>query len=50
MGVGVKGGLEAIIHAVKQALLKEKDEGKMLLQIDLINAFNVVDRQTAFAE
>ena len=41
LGVGVKGGLEAIIHSVKQALLEEEDEDKMLLQIDLINAFNV---------
>ena len=50
LGVGVKGGLEAIIHTVKQALLEEDDEDKMLLQIDLINAFNVVDRQAAFKE
>ena len=41
--VGVKVGLEAIIHTVKQVLLEE-DEDTMLLQIDLINAYNMVDR------
>ena len=31
-------------------LLEEEDEDKMLLQIDLINAFNEADRQAAFKE
>ena len=38
MGVGVRNGCEAIVHAVRRAI--EKDPTKMLLQVDLINAFN----------
>ena len=48
---GLRGeGLEAIIHTVKQVLLEEEDEDKMLLQIVLISAFNEADRQAAFKE
>ena len=47
-GVGVPGGLESIIHAVNQLVAKEADEQWMLLQLDLVNAFNVCDRDSAF--
>ena len=40
LGVGVPGGLEAVIHAVTQ-LVEEGDEDLMLLQLDLVNAFNI---------
>ena len=48
LGVGVPGGLESIIHAVNQLVAEEADEGWMLLQLDLVNAFNVCDRDSAF--
>ena len=38
LGVGVKGGCEALVHAVREAL--KQDPSKLLLQVDLINAFN----------
>ena len=47
LGVGVRGGLEAIIHSMRQVV----DEGLddiMVLQLDLINAFNCCDRDCAF--
>ena len=48
VGVGVPGGLEAVIHAATQ-LIEEGDEDLMFLQLDLVNAFNLVDRDFAFA-
>ena len=42
LGVGVNGGLEAVIHAVIE-LVEEADEELMLLQVDFINAFNLAD-------
>ena len=45
--VGVPGGLEAIVHAVDK-LVEEVDEELMILQVDLINAFNLCDRDSAF--
>ena len=48
MGVGVRNGCEAIVHSVRKAM--EKDPTKMLLQLDLINAFNTADRGTALQE
>ena len=50
LGVGLRGSLEAIIYRVKQVLLEKEDEGKMLLQIDLMNAIDEADRQAAFKE
>ena len=48
LGVGVRGGCEAIVHAVRETL--DKDGTKWVLQGDLINAFNVADRGTALSE
>ena len=48
LGVGVKSGCEAIVHATWQALVKEPN--KFLLQCDLINAFNQCDRGAALKE
>ena len=42
LGVGVPGGCEAIVNATREALAKEPS--KLLLLIDLINAFNQADR------
>ena len=42
VGVAVRGGSEAIAHAVREALQREPD--KLLLQADFINAFNTLDR------
>ena len=47
LGVGVNGGLEAVIHAVN-TVMEEGDEELMILQVDYINAFNLADRDTAF--
>ena len=47
LGVGVQEGLEAIIHAARQAI-QEGDEDFMFLQVDLKNAFNMADREAAF--
>merc|ERR1719239_2064394 len=48
LGVGMKGGCEAIIHATRQAVDKAGD--KFVMRADLINAFNVADRATALQE
>ena len=46
LGVGVCGGCEAIIHSIKAALDSDiVDDNKWLLQVDLINAYNVCDRK-----
>ena len=47
LGVGVKEGLEAIIHAARQAT-QEGDEDFLVLQVDFLNAFNMADREKAF--
>ena len=39
LGVGVRGGLE---------VLEEGDESLGLLQVDLINTYNMVDRDSVF--
>ena len=49
LGVGIRGGLEAIIHAVRQ-VVEEGDESLGVLQVDLINAYNLVDRDSVFQE
>jgi hypothetical protein len=51
LGVGVRGGCEALVHTVR-ALMEDPNtspEACSLLQVDLINAFNRVDR-AAFRE
>ena len=48
LGVGCRGGCEAIHQAVREALAKHPS--KAVLQLDLINAFNTVDREAALQE
>ena len=48
LGVGVRGGCEALVHSVREVL--DLHPNKMLLQVDLINAFNKADRFTAIDE
>ena len=48
LGVGVRGGCEALAHTVRQVVEDKPDQ--WVLQVDLINAFNLVDRATAFQE
>ena len=48
LGVGVRGGCEAILHTVRQAL--EKNPEKWVLQGDFLNAFNLANRETTFRE
>ena len=49
LGVGVKGGLEAIIHSVKH-IVEQKNDEVLVLQVDLTNAFNCCERDMAFQE
>ena len=49
LGVGVRGGCEAIVHTVRQ-VVEEGNPDKWVLQVDLTNAFNLADRDTAFRE
>jgi hypothetical protein len=48
LGVGVRGGCEAILHAAREMLGRSPE--KWLLQVDYINAFNLADRATAMQE
>jgi hypothetical protein len=48
VGVGVRGGCEAVVHAARQAV--KNNPGKYMLQADLINAFNQGDRGAALHE
>ena len=49
LGVNVKGGCEAIIHAVSH-LMNSPSNQRWILLLDFTNAFNSVDRQAMFAE
>jgi hypothetical protein len=51
-GVGVRGGCEGIIHATRilQGDEEVPDGSKWLVQVDLQNAFNLVDRSKMFEE
>ena len=48
LGVGVRGGCEAIAHAVRRVV--KEDPSKWVLQVDLINAYNLVDRAKVLEE
>ena len=48
LGVGTRGGCEIIVHSVKEAL--KRDPSRWVLQIDLQNAFNSLDRSKMLAE
>ena len=47
-GVCIKGGCEAVIHTVREAVVKNPD--KWVLQVDLENAFNRVSRNHVLSE
>jgi hypothetical protein len=52
LGVGMPGGCEAFIHAAN-ALFHDSSipiHAKWALQVDMQNAFNLVDREASFAE
>ena len=46
LAVGVSGGVEALVHAVKSALASDPDAA--LLSVDMANAFNTLDRSALF--
>ena len=48
LGVGVRGGCEAIFHTMRKAL--EEDPDQWILQADFKNAFNLADRDATFLE
>ena len=48
LGVGVQGGSEAILHAVRQAV--EVDPNIWVFQADYINVFNTASRSVGLAE
>lgn len=50
IGFGVKGGCEAILHAVRTFLQKNKNLEKILLKIDFKNAFNSIERDEMLKE
>lgn len=47
VGVAVRGGAEAAVHSVRQALAKSAQN--IVLKVDFENAFNAVDREALFA-
>ena len=52
VGVGVKGDCEATVHSI-QSLLEDNsipDDEKLVLQVDLQNAHNLVSRESVFKE
>ena len=52
LGVGVRGGCEALVHTVR-AIMEDLDtqlDNSNVLQVDIINAFNTADRATAFRD
>ena len=50
LGVGVRGGCEAIVHAVRQAMTSLPDNNRWTLLLDFSNAFNSIDRESMFVE
>ena len=48
LGVGVRGGCEAIVHTVREPL--KANPSLYLLQADLVNAFNLADRAAAMED
>ena len=47
VGVGTRGGVDAVAHALSNAL--ESDPQHVLLSVDMENAFNTVSRDAVFA-
>ena len=58
LGVGVRGGCEAIVHVVREYVSTMEDAGigddpdeiTYIFQVDLINAYNNADREAALSE
>ena len=50
LGVGVRGGCEAIVHAVSKLLASAPADRCRTLLLDFSNAFNCVNREAMFAE
>ena len=50
MGVGVRGGCEAIVHATNWLMSSLPDKDRWTLLLDFTNAFNSINRQTMFGE
>ena len=48
LGVGVRGGVEAAVHTIREAVSLNPD--KWLIQLDLQNAFNSVNRSHVLSE
>ena len=48
LGVAVRGGAETIAHAVREAV--KEDPTRWILQADLVNAYNTVDRGVVIDE
>ncbi|XP_055347675.1 uncharacterized protein LOC129594849 [Paramacrobiotus metropolitanus] len=46
LGFGINGGAEAIVHSAREFLSSDPDQVKVLLKIDLKNAFNCISRAT----
>ncbi|XP_055336340.1 uncharacterized protein LOC129586883 [Paramacrobiotus metropolitanus] len=46
LGFGVKGGSEAIVHSAREFISSDRSSVKVLLKIDLKNAFNCISRAT----
>jgi hypothetical protein len=45
VGAGVRGGCEAVVHATRQWLHRNREDcNKVLVKLDLTNAFNSIDR------
>ena len=51
LGVGVPGGCEAMAHTLRQVVEDGQDDPELfILQVDLINAYNMADREATFKE
>ncbi len=50
MGVGIKGGCEAIIHTVSSHFSSSPSDRCWTLLVDFSNAFNSIDRESMFVE
>lgn len=50
LGVGVRGGCEAIVHAVSRLTTSLPDNQCWTLMLDFTNAFNSISRQAMFVE
>ena len=50
LGVGTRGGAEALVHTTRQWLHRNRDDPqKIRVTLDLENAFNSIDRSAVLA-